>query len=191
MEKTKNYDHVHFSAEVLKEAHQAFLDQVDSEKKQEFYHRLTVAVDDARWSHDTMEEFIADYRKGQGSVYFVVKKMERPFSALSVTVYGSGNDRDTHVEVRAPNRSKIEAVFEAFEKHVGNSRLPTDPPKPPQTKPTIFIGHGRSLLWRELKDHLKISMITKLKPMKSVLVPDTGYEIFLRRCSTRVHLRFS
>ena len=36
MEKTKNYDHVHFSAEVLKEAHQAFLDQVDSEKNTNF-----------------------------------------------------------------------------------------------------------------------------------------------------------
>ena len=44
-------------------------------------------------------------------------------------------------------------MFEVFENHVGNCRLPPLP-VPPKQKPNIFIGHGKSAQWKELKDHL-------------------------------------
>jgi predicted nucleotide-binding protein len=44
----------------------------------------------------------------------------------------------------------LETVFNIFEEHVSDSKLPEQPPRPP----VIFIGHGGSSLWRDLKDHL-------------------------------------
>lgn len=44
-------------------------------------------------------------------------------------------------------------MFEIFEKHLTQSKLP-EIPKPEPPKPIIFIGHGQSEQWRELKDHL-------------------------------------
>lgn len=56
--------------------------------------------------------------------------------------------------VRGKDRHDVETVIEVFEENAESSKLPSlpDPPPPP---PTIFIGHGRSPLWRELKDHLQ------------------------------------
>ena len=155
MEKTKKYKYTHFSADVLSEAGQAFRHEIDPEAKCEFSYILDVSTGDAEWSHDSIEEFMADYRKSEGYVYFVVGQKESPFSRLVVSVYGSDNDRDSLVRVQAPDRPKVEAVFGVFEKHVDNSRLPIEPPKPSRTKPTVFIGHGHSPLWRDLKDHLQ------------------------------------
>ena len=64
---------------------------------------------------------------------------------------------NTQVSVGAPDRPQIESVFEIFEKHLEESRLPAspDPPSDPPEQPTIFVGHGRNPLWRELKDHLQ------------------------------------
>ena len=48
----------------------------------------------------------------------------------------------------------IELVFEVFERYLKEATLPPEPqPNPP--KPTIFIGHGGSSQWRDLKDHLQ------------------------------------
>lgn len=42
----------------------------------------------------------------------------------------------------------MDAVFEVFERNLDKARLPVILPK-------VFIGHGRSLQWRELRDHLQ------------------------------------
>jgi len=62
----------------------------------------------------------------------------------------------TQVDVAAENRATIEKVFSVFAKHLKDSRLPEPEPPPasPPQPPTIFIGHGHSPLWKELKDHL-------------------------------------
>ena len=155
MEKEKTYNHIHFSADVLSAAHQAFLQQVDPEKKHKFSYRLRIDIDGATWTLDTMEEFIADYRRSRGWVSFTVEPRGDASGQLRVTVLGSGNHRNTVVEVRASDRPKIEAMFDVFERHVDESRLPIERPNPLQTKPTIFIGHGQSPVWRDLKDHLQ------------------------------------
>jgi predicted nucleotide-binding protein len=74
-------------------------------------------------------------------------------SRYNFAVYASGTT--STVTITLPERKQIEAVFAVFEKHLPNSRLPIPaiihPTVPP---PTIFIGHGRSDQWKELKDHL-------------------------------------
>ena len=53
----------------------------------------------------------------------------------------------------------IDAVLNHFEESALSNRLPDPPPAPKPKpvappKPKIFIGHGHSGQWRELKDHL-------------------------------------
>jgi hypothetical protein len=51
------------------------------------------------------------------------------------------------------NTLQIERVLSVFGERAMSARVPEPPPEPP----TVFIGHGRSPLWRDLKDHLQAS----------------------------------
>ena len=52
-------------------------------------------------------------------------------------------------------RRAIESVFGVFDKYAMSSKLPEpEKDKEPTEPPTIFIGHGHSSAWRDLKDHL-------------------------------------
>jgi len=148
MRKTKNYRQTRFSAEVMREAVGTFRSQLptDVQKKKTSF-SLSVDVDGASWDHDSENEFFADYRRSKGDAVFDERGggYQIRIHTLSSTVM---------VEVAAPERDKIERVFEVFEKYSRASRLP-DPPEPKQPKPTVFVGHGRSSLWRDLKDHLQ------------------------------------
>lgn len=145
MRKTKDYSNVRFKAEVLKEAlemvrqvgakHQATLSQ----------EYLSVDHDDeSRWIHDTLEEFFADFRKYTGHAYLWVSA-----AGLGLTVEFS--PQDSSVSIKAPERSDIEAIFDVFEKSVSDCKIPLKP----LVDPIVFIGHGRSMAWRDLKDHLR------------------------------------
>jgi len=57
-------------------------------------------------------------------------------------------------EVTAPSRAEIARAYEVLEASWPDSRLPAEPtPAPPA--PVVFLGHGRSPLWRDLRDHLQ------------------------------------
>lgn len=112
---------------------------------------LSVDKDSVSFDHDTEEEFFSDYRKSPDSASF---RKYIGSCCFSLHFHNNGTD----VSVESSSRQAIEVVFNCIENHEASSRLP-DPPKPEPTKPLIpkpkiFIGHGRSPLWRELKDHL-------------------------------------
>lgn len=67
------------------------------------------------------------------------------------------SSRGTSVEVEANNRQDLLAPFAAF-RNSAEQYAPPKPvaPGPPPTPPLkIFIGHGRSQHWRDLKDALQ------------------------------------
>lgn len=151
MEKTKKYNNIIFSAEVLKKAIDTFISMVPEEKKAGAY-SLTIKHGSEEWSYDTDEEFYADYRKKP--CYAHLSKL---FDGYTISIFmhrESYYEIFTSLSVLAPERNKIEQVFEVFENHVAESTLPP-PPKPKQNPPLIFIGHGHKKIWRELKDHLQ------------------------------------
>ena len=149
MRKDKTYSRVRFAAEVIGEASETLRREVDSKNPQERWLHLVVEVDDAEWQHDTIEEFFADYRRATG--HGVYKEEIGVDNELRLLFFRNG---DTVVSVKSSKRSKIESVFEVFETHIEESRLP-EPQSPLPERLKIFIGHGGSLLWRELKDHLQ------------------------------------
>lgn len=152
MEKSKVYNFTYFSADVLQEALEKLQCQANAEEKCESSYTLKLEIDDAVWAYDSLEEFLADYRRGSSFVIFTADHLGRHSTRMELIVYEGDNYRNTRVQVRASNRARVEAVFEVFEKHVDTSRISIGTP---HARPTVFIGHGNSPLWRDLKDHLQ------------------------------------
>jgi predicted nucleotide-binding protein len=148
MKKSKQYDYTRFSADVLREAIEVFRAKTNRGKPARFV-TMSVQVGDSEWHHDSSEEFFADYRKAQGGAFY----RENCGGADTFELHVQAFKDAELVEVAAPDRNSIEAVFEIFERHATSSRLPVPKKKPPDP-PTIFIGHGGSPQWRDLKDHL-------------------------------------
>ena len=146
MRKSKRYEFARFSADVIAEA-AAALRELAVLNKGEFENLLlSVEVAEGEWQHATEAEFFADYRQSVGDAVYTLR---RGTHTLRLHAFDDG---DTSISVEAPARPPIESVFAVFEKHLDDSLIPEPPPT--VVRPTIFIGHGGSPLWRDLKDHL-------------------------------------
>ncbi len=143
MKRSKFYALARFSADVLRDAGEALKEGSDVawDKRRDI---LKVTTTNGVWFHDEEGEFFTDYRASSGSYFFRRTTDERE-------IWIEGDDHGTVVQVEAPSRSLVNRVFDVFEKHFPESQIP----QPPAPTPTVFIGHGRDALWRELKDHLQ------------------------------------
>jgi predicted nucleotide-binding protein len=139
MEKSKSYKDTYFSADIIKRSLDGNL------KEQITKNSFRLRRDDESWDFDDEREFFADYRKSHESS--TIRKSD---SNISITVNYIKNS-DTTVVVQAKSRGEIESVFEIFEENQTQSIVPNEKEI---KSPIIFIGHGRSSLWRDLKDHL-------------------------------------
>ena len=106
-----------------------------------------------KWNHDSFEEFFADYRKGLNHASL---RRTVNFFEIGVTVYGETMGTYTSVTVEADSRAEVEKIFDVFDRHAPASFIEEKKPdvKPPPP-PVVFIGHGGSADWRDLKDHLQ------------------------------------
>ena len=134
MRKEKWYSNVRFSVDALREAVEEFRSRVNPEGRLDIDHHMVVDVDGASWTHDSEEEFLADYRRiTTGAVfqeYVVVNESMFRLQDIQGTVV---------VQVKANDRASIEGVFEILEKYVDACRLPEKEIIKP-SPPTIFIG---------------------------------------------------
>jgi len=139
MEKSKTYKDTYFSADIIKRS---------------LYENLTERIirssfrlrrENETWEFDDEREFFADYRKPHENS--TIRKSD---SNISITIKYT-KFSDTTVIVQAKTRGEIESVFEIFEQNQAQSLVPNEKEL---KSPIIFIGHGRSSLWRDLKDHL-------------------------------------
>jgi len=143
MHKSKKFYGVFFPVEVLRAAVSA-LKASDGSK---FRYRRNVSLSTEDWDHDNDAEFFADYRKSPTAASFALD--DDRAHGLVVHFY----NRLTEVTVKGSSRSQIEEVMHIFDAAQDISRLPTDPKA--QSKIKIFLGHGASPLWRDLRDHLR------------------------------------
>ena len=164
IEKQKTFFHSHFTAKVLQRADEKLKDLAleglaQGENLKFDYYALSVEHDDETWKYDTLTEFLADYRRFVNKATYIAVAGTYYLSVDMDYMYVKGTltyAMSARITVRAPSRAKIEEIFAVFEESAAAARLPEPPaPKVPKIVPTIFIGHGRSLQWRELKDHLQ------------------------------------
>jgi predicted nucleotide-binding protein len=145
MEKTKYYRRTKLDPDAFYEVDKA-LKSLASKTVQ--YVTLDVDAADARWSFNTLEEFLA--AADQGWAWYLA---EGPGGKVRVCV--SPIERGVYrVAVRAPTREEIESVFAVFEQNAERCRLPEQAEKQKQ-EAKVFIGHGQDPQWRDLKDHLR------------------------------------
>lgn len=146
MEKTKVYRFTQFPAEALRDAISRVRQLSEAADKPIVSTRLEIGNNSETWNHDTDIEFLADYRK---SWVRIQVDLYSPMYRLFVM----GETAQMTVAVTGPNRADIESVFEIFDstaQPITELDILT-----PVEKPVIFIGHGRSSQWRELRDHLR------------------------------------
>lgn len=144
MTKTKEYCNLKFKVETIDDAF-AKLMSFDIEDDASNSDRFTVHTKVESWSFDEPTDFYPEYRKPFDAAY--VRRTTRK-RALEIDVREFSGSK---VEVSAPTKGIIHEVFEIFERGVPAAEE-LKPTKQPQ--PKIFIGHGRSPQWKDLKDHL-------------------------------------
>lgn len=160
MQKSKTYRRTFFSVEVLREATEEFgrlLPPIDGSLGYKFQ-VLEVHNSDEWWNYDTFGEFLSGYRKATYANFQVTGQAHLYDHKLQVHFVLTPDKAPpfSRISVDAPNRDFIESLFEVFETHLADSGLPKTAVDngDRDTAPTIFIGHGRSPLWKDLKDHL-------------------------------------
>jgi predicted nucleotide-binding protein len=106
---------------------------------------------DEEWIFDQEAEFFAAYRRAGVDQATYRLELNTPRRVLRL-FYRNGN---ALIEVEAASRSDVERVFEVFEAGAPTCRFPKDQREASLRESlVVFVGHGRSPQWRDLKDHL-------------------------------------
>ena len=145
MQKTKTYARTRYTVEVLREATNELIRIYANEKEPAKYLTLAVEHDESEWQYDALEEFLADYR-----LYRNDATLHLSAGKATLVVWATPNY--VRVKVQATTRTDVEAIFAVFEASRERCQIP-EPPRV-QPSPVVFIGHGHSSHWRDLKDHL-------------------------------------
>src|SRR6185295_7297637 len=103
MEKQKYYSRANFTVEAIREACAVFDQTRPKGKDDKADVSLSVKVDDANWTHDEEEEFLADYRRTSDYAYY--RRSFHP-NSLKITRF----DTHTSVDIKLPTRAAIEKV---------------------------------------------------------------------------------
>ncbi len=145
MKLSRIYLRTRFPAEIFREAAAVLFSGI----KGDMHERFSVCVDEGEWTHDTEEEFFADYRRSSRNALYTK-------TLKNHTLWVQLDSDSVVVEVEASSRARVQKAFEVFERNRDASRLPepAQPPQKPEPPPVVFIGHGGSPAWRDLKDHL-------------------------------------
>ena len=114
---------------------------------------LSVTKDDQKWTLDDQDEFFAHYADCDYAV-FNRRITEDRRSSATFSLHFLRNTTHVSVEtdqdyLKAGRRGSILSVLRVLAEYTDDCRLPEE-----TLEPVIFIGHGRSHAWRDLKDHL-------------------------------------
>jgi len=154
MERDKEYERVVFTPNAI----EAFIEEVkdiakDPSKTE--IRRLRVNKETETWQYDNIDEFLADLR---GEFKNAGIRISNPDISISISIYHPDfwRNAETTVSIESGEREKILRLSNVVDKFATECFIP-EPPKPPKKvpKPKIFIGHGGSTQWRDLKDHLQ------------------------------------
>jgi predicted nucleotide-binding protein len=165
--KRKWYEATKFTPEVIKRAASAM--RAD-------FSEIKVDVDkETRWTFSVAneaDEGFSMYRSEActgGEITYAGQ--ERIY--LDVSYYFGSR---TMVSVRMPTRGEVETIFSIFESNLQACQIPQATIDKKQNAAfRIFIGHGRSPLWRDLRDHLQDKQGYNVEAFETE--PRAGYHV--------------
>ena len=153
----RSYTRTRFSVEVVREAVKVFNRQTNPGGKLKPFLNMSVVVDGVQRGHDDEEEFFADYRKAPDSARYIrefrANNRKTALMRLLSSPRTSFKDVRVSIKVEAQDTPQILAVMGVFEANRQKSLLPVEMPK--KEEPIVFIGHGHSDAWRQLREHLQ------------------------------------
>lgn len=154
MKKETKYSRVFFNSNSYEKIYSEFQNIVSDPSKTTL-DSLIIYRDTESWEYDTFEEYISEIRNGCGSSYFSI---ENPELRLLLMNYDPNvpYSSNSSASIRSKSREYIIRLSNIIDNCAEDCFLP-EPEKPKQIplKPKIFIGHGNSTQWRDLKDHLQ------------------------------------
>lgn len=117
-----------------------------------YYPSLRIARGNESWSFDTVDEWYAEYERGCDSARL---SYSGQFYGL-VLSYSGKWQMQTTVSVTAQANSDLATLMGVFSLAEPDAKV-SEPPVPQQETPpvVVFLGHGGSGDWREVKDHLQ------------------------------------
>jgi predicted nucleotide-binding protein len=147
MKRETSFNRTLFPPHIIREALETLFANKAIEK--DSLHYLQIEVGKDTWTYDSIEQFLADYPRQTG---FVRADISHEKQQMVIHFQNS----ITRIEIKASTHGPINATFSVFERAADDCKLPAppEPPKPIKPPPVVFVGHGRSALWRDLKDHL-------------------------------------
>jgi predicted nucleotide-binding protein len=150
----KEYPRTRFTPEVVREAVRIYDARLSSQWHRGPQITMKVTTGGATWTYPDFEEFLSVASHGESFRYSELVEIEG-YAELALRISFLGTS--TLVEIAAPERGDILAVINFLDSKVAESMLPEQsaPLPPPTESIVVFIGHGHSPLWRDLKDHLQ------------------------------------
>lgn len=140
MERSAEFNRTRFSVDTVRAAIQAVRDVMLELNDEAIHESLRVNLPDGQWRFDDENEFYAAVPQGTGHAVII--------DSRSVSIHLTQHRRSAVVEVRAPTRAYVQRIFSPFDNMQGAEAVPAD-------SPVVFIGHGRSPAWKDLRDHLR------------------------------------
>lgn len=149
MKKTKKYNRIFFAEEVLRKALSTVTSILGEDGESSLETFLIVERSNVKWQYDDIELFFADYRSSIPD--YAVFNISNDRVSLDVTWFPS---EVTNVVVSSKCTAEIEKLSSLFDTEVKGIHV-THIKDKRNIAPIIFIGHGSSPQWRDLKDHLR------------------------------------
>ncbi|MFY9854269.1 MAG: nucleotide-binding protein [Terracidiphilus sp.] len=154
MEFRKNYKHLKFPETVLRRVISVVQSLAKDNKPGEFG-TLEISNRGETWSYDDVEDFFAEFPKADDvNLRFSVPLTQEYWKCeLSYSVSGCW----VFISVRSQRRHEINSIINVF-RESENQAIPFHVVESSGTEESdfkVFIGHGRSKVWEELKNHLQ------------------------------------
>jgi predicted nucleotide-binding protein len=164
MDKSREFRWVRFDAQTVSDAIEVFLSHLGFSLNDALKPLMRVEHDLHAWRYDTLDEFLAAYRSDfvnalvdysvqpqtdEGKLDFSKERGEFEFHCYlqpKEVTYPY-----TVAKVKLPTVAQIESVLAVLENAAEGSRIQE---APWESRVTVFIGHGRSSLWKNLDSHL-------------------------------------
>ena len=136
----------------LVEAYEVFGSIFHSKKRP---NKLSISYGSEELGYDTLEEFLAEYPKAKSFVFIYRDRVKDDLYEFNVFGY----ENHVSVQVENPTRAGIESVFQVFERDLDKSKIEkvekVEKVESESEPIKIFVGHGHSEQWRDLRDHLR------------------------------------